>query len=171
MRRLLFFNLILIIVLAACREQDPLLKDPVRNNADAPIFEPTQSTIVPGCNTGEFEQWYENTSVNAQSFRDESFGFMTLSADAASGAIFRLSDLRDQINTVAVPECMAQITGTMQEMMDSTITAFVAYNEIQIDQGVLIERITQQHQRYDTVIKPAFDDALNNLNTRLESEG
>jgi len=158
---------VLVLFLAACQEDERLVGDPIRSEP-VDLFAPTQAVVLAGCETTDLENWYEVVSVNATSFRNESFGFAALSPEAAFTAVNRLSDLRDTVNGVGVPECATMQQRLLLGIMETTIEAFVSYSNGQLDQATLIERVTADHVLYDTEFKPQMDSTLTNLDQRLQ---
>lgn len=159
---------LLVLLLAACREDEGLVGNPIPS--EVTLVAPTQATITPGCQASELEAWIEMVYSNVQLFRDESFGYSTMTADAVAPAINRLSDLRDQVSRAAAPECVGELHGIIQTFMDGMIDVFLLYSSQQIDQTTLIAQVTSEQARYDAEIKPKLDEALQTLNTLQSGE-
>jgi hypothetical protein len=164
-RAVLLLAFALFALLAACREErPPTPPTPVPANAGG-----AGVNTLAGCELGDLENWYEAVALNAKSFRDETFGLMTLPPESAYVALNRLSDLRDPILAAQAPECVAGTQSIVRDSIDLLFASFALYEQGSITQETLIAQVTQGQQIYDQTALPALDAARALLEEQLQA--
>lgn len=162
-----YFLLFILILLSACGDDSEEVKE-VRDSELTQQANTVIGTPAVGCQTGELETWYETASVNAQMFQDEARTFADLGPDSAPAALDRLIELQEATLTVPVPECMADLNGLMQTLMQATIEDFRQYSTLQIQQGEVQERVRLARERYDAEVLPLLQQTEAQLVERLQ---
>jgi len=84
-------------------------------------------TVLPGCEPGELESWYELAGSLVVTFRDESLSALDGLPDTLVPALLRLSDLRDAIAAQPAPECAMLAHNAILVHVRQTLDAFQSY--------------------------------------------
>jgi hypothetical protein len=165
------------MLLAACGGDDERLADgPAVNDGGGQegvqsvpqdVSVPIIMTVVPGCDTAQMEDWYEGVSFNAKAFRDQSVGATAMGIDMADDNVSSLSDMRDGVYNLAVPECVATLHRQIQLFMDNVIASFIDFMNGTIQQDILAQEVSAAQANFDATILPELQGISENLSDRL----
>ncbi len=157
--------IILILSLAACDEEIGL-DDPLQA-PEAAQMAPTIATIVPGCDTPTLENWFETVAPTAAQFRQEA---QTYADQPPSDALLSgLGRLSIHLTEVEVPECVAPVHGTQQDIMRQVLQAFSAYHDGALAQEDLSAQVADQIARYDSAVAPRLEEIEDLLLQRFQA--
>lgn len=169
MQKLIMLGLLIVVLLAGCKEEERIVDSEVVEQQATVIPVTLVATVMPGCETRLFEKWYEVIRSNSKAFRDESFGYAAMDAESAALNLSRLSDLRDSIYQQPVPECMTELQRRVQLFLDGVSDSFFRYMNGTIGQDILLQEVTTAQAGYDTLIWPEIEAAAATLSERLRN--
>lgn len=161
--------LLLICALAACREREPLVANPLQS---APLNAKPELmvTVLPGCDMRELESWYEHVEPNVYAFRRELEPFIEQSSSAVRAIIFRLVDLRDYVGGRPVPSCVLSLHDTAYNFMQNNVNNLIAYAEGELSQENFRTRAYRLIAEFDLEAQPRFISIREELTERFDAQ-
>ena len=127
-------------------------------------------TVLPGCQTGELEDWYELAGSLVVTFRDESLAALDGLPDTLVLALLRLSDLRDAIAAQPVPECAMLAHNTILVHVRQTLDAFQAYAAGKVAEDALRAEVQAAAEAISTTVAGVLDTTRTQLEQGLSEQ-
>jgi hypothetical protein len=166
--RLLFVVLLLGgAALAACGGDDDGSPPP---NRIITIQPQPDATILPGCQTGELESWYEVAGSLITTFNRESLAAIELDPEQMSVTLNRLIDLRNAIAGQPTPECAIPAQTEILLTIRGMLTAFERYTNGEIPQEDMSQQIKIASDKIDTDIAALLESTQSDLEEQLRQE-
>jgi hypothetical protein len=170
----LSFNIILLTILigglalAACGGDDD--EDRLPPSRLVTIQPQPEATVLPGCETGDLESWYEVAGTLVNRFGQESMAALNLEPDKVISVVERLIDLREAIAAQPTPECALSVHGEILIRINGMLTSFQRYANGDITQDELRQQIEEANLQIETDIATLLATKQKELEERLRQQ-
>jgi len=127
-------------------------------------------TVLPGCQPGELEDWYELAGSLVMRFRDESLAALDGLPDTLVPTLLRLSDLRDAIASQPVPECAVLAHNTILIHLRQSLDAFQSYSAGTMAEDALRAEVRAAANAISTTVADLLENTRIQLETGLSEQ-
>ena len=127
-------------------------------------------TVLPGCEPGELESWYEVAGSLVVTFRDESLSVLDGLPDTLIPALLRLSDLRDAIAAQPAPECAVLAHNAILVHVRQTLDAFQSYAAGTLTEDALRAEVQAAANAISTTVAGLLDTTRIQLEDNLREQ-
>lgn len=155
------------VLLAACGGRES--SDPPRGILITFQPEPL-GTVLPGCQPGELEDWYEVAGSLVMEFREESLAALDGLPDTLAPALRRLSDLRNAIASQPAPECAALAHDTSLAYMRQSLEAFQTHAAGTMTESALRSEVQAAADAISTTVAGLLENTRSQLEQGLSEQ-
>ncbi|MBN1202343.1 MAG: hypothetical protein JXJ20_10850 [Anaerolineae bacterium] len=129
-----------------------------------------EATVLPGCEVGELESWYEVASTLLYTFREESLAAVDVEPYLLSPIIDRLVNLRDTIARQPTPECATLAHGEIVIVVRRVLEAYQEYANGDINQDDLRKIVEQGSEDIDAHVTALLSGIQVDLEYKLREQ-